>query len=520
MSAKVDLAANGLPKLTVESIFTSDWGCGMYTATPVQIAICRLLDRAPLGELATHPDVIRAFCPDATSMQDFGSLLRALMVVAAIRSAKSMIMSSSAIVGARCCYVGPPVKPSDSLRIPIVSPEIDTSKATLDHVLGILENSDVLRPLILKQTASSVTIEHETGREVEIKVVALAQYGKTLVGRWIPKIIFEEIFLMGSGVDYVKNLEGARNAIHGRILPGGIEMLIGSAEGAIGPAYELYQEHWGHPNPDFLVCKAEGPLMNPVTYSPENCAELERTNPEACAKNVYCIFSDPEFALLSRSEIDDASRDDADVVPPEPFWTYSAGMDPATRGNAWTLVVVGGNPDGGFDTVLHHEWRPKPGTPLRPKEVLAEIATLIKPYSVPYLMTDQNMADALIDIAAELGVVCVRENLTGTNRLPLAEQVVALLRGGLLMLPKDDQIRTDFQNIAKRISSNGNASLSLPKTKDGRHCDYVPAFMLALKNSPTVPKETAPELNDIQLFWKRDEESHGRTYRNALARLG
>lgn len=521
MSAGPDLRANGLPALTVESIFTSDWGCGMHTATPVQLAICRLLDRAPLGELATHPDVLQAFCPGLEEFPDIGTALRSLLVLAAIRSAKSMIMSTCAIKTARTCHVGTPVKLSDSLRVPIVSPEIDTSKATLAHVLGILENSDILRPLIVKSTADSVTIEHESGRHVEIKVVALAAYGKTLVGRWLPGIIFEEIFLMGSSVDYVKNLEGARNAIHGRILPGGLEMLIGSAEAAIGPAYDLYQEHWGKPNADLLVCKAPGPLMNPFTYSPENCAELARTNLEAFTKNGLCIFTDPEFALLSRGEIEAAEREDCEPVAPDPLWSYSAGMDPATRGNAWTLIVAGGNPDGGYETVFHKEWRPRPGAPLSPKAVLSDVAGILKPYGVPYLVTDQNMAEALIDIGADLGIVCVREDLTGANRLPLAEQVVALLRGGLLSLPKDPQIRTDFQNMAKRISSNGNASLSLPKTKDGRHCDYIPAYMLALKNAPSVPTEPAPELTPIQEFWRRVEQGNDDgSYRKALARLG
>ncbi|HEX6053752.1 MAG TPA: hypothetical protein VFZ21_30995 [Gemmatimonadaceae bacterium] len=507
----------------MESIFTSDWGCGMNEGqgtppTPVQIANCRLLDRAPLDGLGAHPHVVRAY---GEELPDFGSMLRSLMVVAGIRSAKSMMMSACAIKIARTCYVGAPVKPSDSLRVPIVSPEIDTSKATLAHVIGILENSDILRPLILKQTADSVTIEHESGRPVEIKVVALAAYGRTLVGRWLPGIIFEEIFLMGSSVDYVKNLEGARDAIHGRVLPGGLEMLIGSAEGAIGPAFELFQQNWGKPNADFLVCKAEGPLMNPVTYSPENCAELERTNADAFNKNVMCVFSDPEFALLSRGEIEAAEREDAEPVPPDPHWSYSAGMDPATRSNAWTLVVMGGNPEGGYETVLHREWKPRAGAPLSPKAVIAEMAGLLKPYGVPYVMTDQNMAEALIDIAAEFGVVCVREDLTGANRLPLAEQVVALLRGGLLSLPKDPQVRSDFQNMSKRISSNGNASLSLPKTKDGRHCDYIPAYMLALKNAPAVPKTPDPELTPVQEFWRRVEQGNDDgSYRNALARLG
>ncbi len=113
-----------------------------------------------------------------------------------------MIAACKAIVCALTCDVTG-LSPGDELRVPVLSVDKDSARQVFSHVLGVLTSRPHLRKLMVGQpTADSVTIRHQSGREVEIKVVAMAKYGTTLTGRWIPACIFDEAPRMAGRVGW------------------------------------------------------------------------------------------------------------------------------------------------------------------------------------------------------------------------------------------------------------------------------------------------------------------------------
>lgn len=528
---QVSAGARGLTEgatpenFTLETLFTSPLGSDVDTATAVQLAGCRILDGNDLGALADDPDVLEALGGNLPALN--GVAPRLFLLLAGIRCGKSMLIADKAIHLARTCYVGPPIRPSDDIRVPIVSVEVDNAKATFQHVVRTIQNSPVLSNLLVGEPkADSVRIRHESGRDVEIKVVALSRAGSTLMSRWFPGVIFDEAPLMGGSIEYVKNLDEALTAIHGRVLPGGTIMLVGSAEGRTGPVYDLFKKHFGQSGPDAVVMLGTGPKMNPVYYTPERCAELERVDERAYRKNVLCEFVDPEEQPIDELTIERCTRKEQGDRKPIRGHDYTASMDPATRKNSWTFGIIGCSGERRYYLALVREWRPKPGERLSPKAILSEIAALGKPYGITMVISDQYMGEALQDIASDVGLVVVPEDLTGANRLELFNNILGLLLethdDGVpgLELARDPLVKRDLLAARKRVTTAGTVALVLPESPDGRHCDNVPMLMLGMKYPPSPPDLPANEthLDPLDEMTTNQESPHER-YGRALRRV-
>jgi hypothetical protein len=480
------------PKLRLEQVLTDPRLFGLVTATPLQRAICRASDGLALGKLWEDESVRRGFGgtapPEGTPPDQF-------LIIAGVRSAKSTIAAAKAIVLSQTVDLSK-CSPGDEIRIPVLSTDKDAAGATFNQIAGHIQARPALRSLLMgAPTADALLLRHPSGRPIEVKVTALAKYGSTLVGRWLAGCIFDEAPRMAGASDGVKNLDEAINAISARML--GQIMMIGSPYAPFGPIFELVQKHFGNPSPQVVVVRGRGPDLNPVYWTPKRCEKLKVSNPSAYQTDVDAEFADAEEALFPSAQVDAAMRKAPAVLEPKPGHHYSAAMDPATRGNAWTLVVLEGAGPGGVNGVtptyrvaLPKQWIGSKAKPLRPRQVIAEVAELLKPYGVDTVTSDQHAIDAYQDIAEEFGLSVYQHDWTAANKLEYAQTVQATVADGCLELPPDPVLRQDLLQAKKKATQNG-VTLFLPGTADGRHCDYLPALALALANPPEMPD--APE---------------------------
>lgn len=203
-----------------------------------------------------------------------------------------------------------------------------------------------------------------------------------------------------------------------------------------------------------------------------------------------------ESSLLSEIQIDSATRQLREVDPellkthpnlrPEdlPFEEgrrYWFEMDPATRRHVWTLVGATQGYDGVRRIVLAREWRPKPGMPLKPSEVLADISKLLKPYGTRTVHTDQASADALAELGRNAGLVVLDNAWTQPEIRESSEHALKLLQENLLELPPDKAVKTDLLGIRKVITRAGMRYEFAEM--HGRHSDYAPVILRAVDDS-------------------------------------
>ena len=475
---------------TFERLMMAEECFGLTTATPLQRALFRVSGGEELGKLWDNPVVRAAF---GHVMPPPGVIPKVMCLTAGIWSGKSKWAAGRVLFASQTVDLSKTVA-GDEIRIPIVSTEKDTAGAVFTHLVENLQQKPALRPLMLgNPTKDAVWLKHPTGRAIEVKVTALSRYASTMVGRRLAEVVYDEAPRMVGEADGVKNLTEAIRAVRGRILPGGMITLPGSPWAPYGPVYDLVQEHFGKPSEDVCVVRGAGPDMNPIIWTPEKVAYVQRTDPRAYRTDVLGEFADSEDAMFASLEVEAAMRKSPRVLPPKPRHYYSAAMDPATRGNAWTLMVLecSGDDDAGrprYSVAMATQWKGSKSKPLKATAVLAEAADMLRPYGVDTIVTDQHQVDTLSEIADGLGLMLVEHAFNRENRFEMAERARIMISERRLELPPDPQVRRDLVATVRKVTQNG-VTLHLPNTGDGRHADYVPTLCLVLEHAPPGPDE-------------------------------
>ena len=432
---------------------------------------------------------------DALSVITPGHRPKEVCVLAAIRAAKSLIAACGAVHMALSCDLTG-MRPGEVPRIPVVSLQKDLAEVVVGHLAGTLMASPLLRQFVIgTPNDEGVTLRHPSGTPVEIRVAAGARAGATLVSRWMAGCIFDEFPRMVGGDSGVVNWDDQRKAIIGRIRDGCQIWHIGSPWAPYGPAYDLFTAHHGTPRRDMVVVRATGPSMNPSYWTEARCEDLKANNPEAYKTDVLAQFATPEEAMFSASSIDACTRVDANDRRREEGHTYFAAMDPATRGNGWTLAIATKDWRGRVVVVCAREWIGSRDEPLDPAEVLRQVADVVLPYGITSIMSDQVMGDALQSLARAVGLHLVQGTYSERERAKKYLTIRTNLDRKMIELPALKQMRTDLLHVQKRPLQGGGVGVRLPMTSDGRHCDWAPTLMLVLSRllpNPDAPGEHPP----------------------------
>ena len=467
-----------------EKLLTSRHGFGL-PATPCQRAICRVLDGVELGELEQDPDVIKML---GGVIIDTTRVPEQLVLVAGIRTGKSMIAACYALVSARYCDMSGIGIAEEPPKVPVTSIHKRNAKAILGHCVGLLSLPSLVgwnydgRPPGHK--SEKVTVKHRwTGRPITIEIVANSAAADNLKSFWHAAAIVDETFSIPGKEEAVVNLDDVRKSLIGRILPGGRILYEGSPWAAEGPAYDMLEASYGISHDEVACMWTNGPAMNPVHWTSEKMAEMAISKDprvrEALVMGGQAKFlSDvsgviPDEAILESMR----PRTGCQVLPPVDQYLYWAVIDPATRRNAWTLMI--GHREGKRLVVDRvHEWIPDAGKRLRPAEVLVEVGEIAESYHVYTVYCDQWSSDSNTDLAEISGFELIKAQLTPNRRQKALIRIVAGFNANnRFELPRDKWLKKDLKAIDRSVRQ-GPPTYVLRETPDGRHADYVSSLML------------------------------------------
>jgi len=180
-----------------------------------------------------------------------------------------------------------------------------------------------------------------------------------------------------------------------------------------------------------------------------------------------------------------------DDVPPDDRHFYTATIDPATRGNAWTLVVTCLSDDNVRKVVLAREWRGTKVKPLVPGVVFAEIATLIRPYRLRHVYSDQFAEDSMREIARQHDLYLIVDMpWSPAAKADAYDGLLTIVRESKLEIPPVDIVKQDLLGIRTKLTRNG---LIYELASQGpRHSDFAPCIAMALMVTK-VPCKPRPE---------------------------
>jgi hypothetical protein len=489
-------------KLTLEQVLTHPGLFALTTATNVQRAICRVSDGLPLGDLWNDPDVREAL---GGAAPEPGQVPKELDIFAAIRGGKSKLAAAKAFQATQEADLTP-TSIGDEVRVPVLSVDKDTAHAVFRHLVDNVMRAPAMRSLVVGQpTTDAVKIRHPSGRVIEIKVTAIARAGATLVGRWLPCLIFDEAPRIASEQDSVESLEESIRAVEGRMLPGAQRLLIGSPHAPTGLCYRRDREFFGKPDPaKCIVIRATGPMLNPGHWTPEQCEAVRVSDPIAHQANVLAQFVTSDVTMFALRDVERNIRPSIDPLPYNPLQTYVGAIDPATRRNHWTLVLATrGLDDAGRmrdRVVLTATFKPGSGAP---DEVFAKIAELVKPYGVKTLRTDQWANDLMRVLAQQVGLGLAEEVITQARKFELYDRLRLLTETNQVEFNGEPTIVSDLMRVKKVVTASG-VRVDTPEAHDGSHCDVASALVLAFaypisEPRPEMPAKNSPEYWDAKM---------------------
>lgn len=497
----------------VETILSSDDWFGLSTISDLQRCVCRLVDNKPLGELAKSDDFIESMMPitlDASSKIDRcvakeaaefvvrdAYPIREFYLASAIRCAKSMIAAATAVrLSQKCDLTG--VLPGEVLRVPVLSVSKDNALGVIEH-LDTLAEKPAFRSLLLKKPVDGCyTVRHPQGNAVEIKVVAGARAGSTLISRWVLGAIFDEWPRMLGG-EYVVNFAESRRAVLGRMRKGGLLFALGSLWAPFGPAFDVIEKYLGHPRNGLVVMRAIGRKMNPHWWSKERIEELEKS-PEGRE-----ILNTEESVLFSSKESNPFTifilmvclfSDLPAWVREESYGRGIAVIDPAFRKNAFGLVIGYRDRDGVLWTVYSQQWQGTPSQPLSPSKVLAEVFEALQAHGLNSCESaDLHQYDSLVEIARGIGFLLYKAHMS-QKAIDIIKELLVMAKEGKLRVT--NEVGNDLKLVEIRKTQT-TESVYLPTTKDGRHADLIPP-LIVLGDRFWTHKPTAQKTEEEKLI--------------------
>ncbi len=356
--------------------------------SPLQTAILRAADGRPVGPELSDEEVERYFGCDRRLL---GALRPSLVVIAAgVRGGKSLIASNAAVNSGMVADMASKMRPHQVARVVIVAPRLKNGIETFRHVVGCLETSPGLRSMLIDEPRWSpsplLRLRRPDGRRVDIEIVAADEGGLSVRSGWLAGFVLDEAALFGeSGSGAAVNAEAILHAAETRLLPGGQGWVISSPYGPRGLLWSLYNEHFGKPGRT-LVVRAPTLALNP-SFDREMIEAERRDRPDVAAREYDAEWIDADSAFYEGALIEACTRAEPLELPPQPGSRYLAAMDPATRGNAWTLTVARdrrttSDAVADVEIALAREWIGSRSHPLDPGKVLEEIKGIIEPYGL------------------------------------------------------------------------------------------------------------------------------------------
>lgn len=477
------------PSLTLETLVTHPDLGNFTTPSPAQLALMRAMDGRPLGDALSPQQTRYHFGLDALP-----PLSRPRRVVArtGVRAGKSFIAAMAHLLSIlRADFAN--VRPGEEVRAYMMAPRLGVSTAPFHHLVGTMQASRLLAPMLVRHGAETCTIRRPDGGEVQVRIVAASAGGLNLRSTWVAAALFDEADFH-EGEDGAVNLPDNVGAVMARMLPGSQLCIPSSPWADSGPFHEMFSEAFGRPG-DTLAFHSDSRSMNPTLSRDDEAAERIR-NPQNAAREYDAIpLSTASTLFFPRDAVAGAVNRSRPAVLPVTNAEHFAGVDLGFRKNSSALAIA--RAEGRRVVVVYHaELEPKPGAPLKPSEVCRLFGQACLDYGCESMRGDAWYADTAREELAKVGgflgdgVHYAEWQASDANQTAAFTSLRTLMLESRLDLPNDPRLLSQLAHVTSKAMPGGVVKVKLPE--QGRaHGDLLMAVVLACMQ--VTPGEDAAE---------------------------
>lgn len=382
------------------------------------------------------------------------------------------------------------VGPGDVPVVVIVAPDKPTAQISVAMCREMIKTVPSIERLVVSDTRESITLRRPDGRLVKIQAYAATRGGSSIRGRTIIVFIFDEAEFFtsnadqGDGRDYAVNDRDIFRALKPRLLPKGKGMLISTPWPVETLMGELFEHNWGKPSTAVAI-KASTLLVRGKEPHIVSMVEDElKKDPENARRELFCevdgLFGGEFFDINALNGAMDSIQEFP--APFNPKWPVAVGCDLGFTRDSSALVVV--QFDGKYyRTVAIEEMRPKPGTPLKPSEVIEKFAVIAKAYGASSIISDGYYREALREALDKHGLNIIDAPEGSTGKAEAFQRTRSVLHEGLARIPDVNIGRRMVQQaklVTAKASPGGTVTIKVPRKIGLGHGDIVSAWVLAV----------------------------------------
>jgi hypothetical protein len=385
------------------------------------------------------------------------------------RGGKSRILALIGVYLATFIDYRPFLAPGEVGTVAIIAADRKQARSIFRFVLGLLENVELLSPMIEAQTADTITLAN--GLMIEIHTASFrVTRGYTLVAALCDEVAFwrsedsanpdEEILsALRPGLSNVK----------------GLLLVASSPYSRRGALWKAFKAHWAQDDSRVLVWRGTTAEMNPQ-IDQEIIARAFDEDPASAAAEYGAEFRQDVGAFVTREVIEACTALGRYELPPIGKHQYRAFLDAAggSGSDSMTLAICHREGD---RAVLDAVRERKP--PFSPDEVVSEFATMMKSYHIARGESDKWGGDWVGEAFRKYGITiepCAKP------KSDIYREILPELNSGRIELLDLPRLITQFCNLERRTARGGRDSIDHPP---GAHDDVVNAACGALLMAST-----------------------------------
>jgi len=412
----------------------------------------------------------------------------------------------------------PDVAPGEVASAPIIAPDLALATQPLDYIKGACRHPDIL-PLVmnlrhLEPASEGIDLRREDGKLVEIVCRAASGRGRTGRGRTLVAALLDEAAFFLDATYKVNDAEVFK-AVRPRVVAGGQTLVMSTPWAQAGLLYDSFIAN--HANPSVaglsapprcegtaLAAHAPSLVLRPGSATMREMVESEtKRDPENGAREFGAQFMAAGADTFFDAACITATVDYAMPLEtlPTPGQEVAAGGDFGFANNSTALAIAhlgGARVELGF----LREWRPPPGSPLKPSTVVHEAAADLARHGARTLMSDRHYRESVVEFLSEAGLGFLDAPAVPSEGFV---KVRALMREGRVRIPNHERLLRQLRETVGRKTAGGGVQIVLPRWRTGEHGDLVSAFVLAVYQAAGELVVAPPPAYGSPEYWRAQE---------------
>ena len=389
-----------------------------------------------------------------------------VVLICGRRGGKSRILATIAVYLATVPDYSDRLAPGEVPTVAIIAADKRQARTIFRYVRGLLVNVALLAPLLIAETADSLTLSN--GVVIEVQTASYRSVrGYTLVAALCDEVAF---WRDDSSANPDEEILNALRPALGTL--GGLLLIASSPYAKRGALYTLFKDQFGKNGADVLVWRGSTAEMNPA-YPARIIAKAYEDDPARAAAEHGAEFRNDVSAFVTREAVDGCTVPGRYELPHVPGCTYRAFVDPSGgSADSMTLAIAHNDLKNRTLAVLDVVREVKP--PFSPDSVVQDFAALLKSYGIARVTGDRYGGEWCREPFRKQGI---EYDLSDKPKSDIYRDCLPLLNSGQVELLDLKAVTTQFCGLERRTARSGRDSID---HAPGAHDDAANAAAGAL----------------------------------------